>query len=125
VTPPTADLAAEAVAAPDRLVVGRVVVGPAVLRSRAPFRIAVTVRDLGGRGVVGALVQAVPLLGAARVSSVGVTKKAGVVGLRIVPTGKLALGRRLVLAIRARRPGDAWTSRASARRLVSVRTVHR
>ena len=124
VTPQTGDLAAASVVAPDRLVVGRVVFGPALLRSRRPFRVAVTVRDLGGRGVVGALVQAVPLLGYARVTTTGVTGKAGVVGLRVEPTKKLPLGRRLVLTIRARRPGDAWTSRASARRLVSVRTAH-
>jgi dipeptidyl aminopeptidase/acylaminoacyl peptidase len=124
ITPPTGDLAASSVAAPDRLVVGRVVFGPQLLHTRRPFRIAVTVRDLGGRGVVGALVQGVPLLGYARVTATRVTGKTGVVGLRVAPTKKLPLGRRLVLTVRARRPGDAWSSRASAHRLVSVRTAH-
>ena len=59
----------------DRLVIGRVVFGAAVLHTRRAFRLAVTVGDLGGRGVVGARVQAVPLLGYARVTATGVTAR--------------------------------------------------
>jgi hypothetical protein len=117
-------LDASTVAAPDRLTVGTVAFQPALLRTRKPFAVAVVIRDLAGRVVRGADVQIFPERGDAKRTVQVTTRSDGSAIVHVTPTQRLVLraGRRLVLAVRARRPGDAWSSQVSALRLVSVRT---
>ncbi len=123
--PAPTNVAASAVAAPNRLRVGGVAFRPRVLRSRRAFTLTVAVRDLAGRAVRGAAVWARALRGDAAPTSPRLTRADGTVTLRVVPNRRLPLsaGRRLVLTVQARRPQDGWTSKRTGVRLVSVRTA--
>jgi dipeptidyl aminopeptidase/acylaminoacyl peptidase len=122
---PLGSLDAAQVAAPDRLTVSGVAFRPSPLRTRKAFAVTVVVRDLAGRVIRGASVQIFPQRGDANRSAPVATGSDGRALLRVSPTRRLALrtGGRLVLAVRARRPGDPWSSQVSALRLVSVRTA--
>jgi hypothetical protein len=83
------------------------------------------IHDLADRIVRGAVVQIFPQGGDANRSAQVTSGTDGRAVLRVIPTSRLRLraGARLVLAIRARRPGDTWSSQVAALRLVSVRTA--
>lgn len=112
------------VTAPNRLTVAHLAFTPTILRSRKAFTVSLTIRDLAGRAVTGAVVRITPVRGDARPTDQASTGAAGAALLRVRPTVHLRLrrGGRLVLAVHVRRPGDTWTSDTSGMRLISVRT---
>jgi Tol biopolymer transport system component len=121
---PPAGIAAAAVRRPNGLVVAGVSFRPPSLCSRLPFHLTVAVRDRSGVPVVGAAVRVAAVRSDVRTTGVRRTRGDGSVTLTLLPTSRLRLvsGRRLVLIVRATRPGDSWNAPASAQRRVSVRT---
>jgi hypothetical protein len=122
--PAPTTVAASNLLAPDRLTVSTVGFTPTLLRNRNAFTVTVTIRDLAGRAVTGAVVRLTPLRGDARPTAQVSTGSAGVAHLRVSPTKQLHLraGGRLVLAVHVRAPGDPWAGAISGLRLISVRT---
>jgi hypothetical protein len=110
---------------PNRLVGVRVSFRPRILRSYKPFTVSLTIDDRAGHAVRGAVVQVTPTTGAIRTTAQLRTDLRGSIVARLVPTRNLKLraGRRVVLAVRVRRPGDPWGSETSGLRLISVRTA--
>lgn len=122
-TPERRSVAATDVAAPHRLVIDRVQVTPAVIRSSGPFTVRVHVSDTRGFWVSGALVSvmAVPPDQVARARERS-TAASGFASVVLRPTASLALqgGRSLYLYVQARKPGDGPLASATAGRLVRV-----
>ncbi len=114
---------AEDVESPNHLVIDRLV-GPKVVRSRAPFTLRVHVAETRGFWVRSALVSvmAVPP-GQMAPTGERRTAASGWVTFRLRPTAALTLrvGGELYLYVQARKPGDTALSPVSASRLVKVR----
>lgn len=109
---------------PDRLVIDRVQVSPAVVRQRSPFTVRFRVRDLHGRVVRGALVQvsAIPFNAVARVPEQA-TGTDGWATFRLRPTPSLQLqgGSSLVLFVVIRKQGEPPFAGISNRQLHVIR----
>ncbi len=107
---------------PNQLVVHDVKFMPAVLHSRAPFTMRVTVTDGSNRPVAGALVYVLGLpyawlRGAAEVAS----GNDGVASISLSPTSALPGRSSIVLFVRVRKPGEPLVGPSvAARRLVQV-----
>jgi hypothetical protein len=101
---------------------------PTVVRSRRPVARRLRIVDeTAGLPVAGAAVSVVSVpAGLVTGPPQQLTDARGTTTARLRPTPRLRIGKgRLVLAVRARRPGAPWTGDASGLRLVSVRTATR
>lgn len=112
------------VAAPERLIVDKVVFTPSPLQTRRSLVARFHVSDTRGFSVQGALVYALGLpYGWVRNGSETPTNSSGWATVVLQPTQALPLrrGTALVVFVRARKPGDNLLAGVSSRRLVQAR----
>lgn len=108
----------------NRLVISSVDYTPNVLRSRAPFELTVQVKDVFGNLVQGAVVDFTPVPFERVLPPQSVTtNQNGLATVTLQPTAKFPLipGYRIVVFVRATKPGDNIVAGVTGLRLTSVR----
>jgi hypothetical protein len=108
----------------NRLVVSSVDYTPNVLGSRAPFELTVQITDVEGHLVQGAVVDFTPVpFGRVLPPQTVTTNQNGFATVTLQPTAQFPLirGYRIVVFVRATKPGDNIVAGVTALRLTSVR----